>query len=103
MVQKSTKKRKTHMKQRKRFSLSRPKEHNSTASTAVSVRAPQAVRTRCNLSAYALKYQRVRAKIPARTHSDDNAYALRSQTVRAGSLVRARYKISAYDNAYAYM
>ena len=91
------------MKQRKRFSLSHQKEHNSTTSTADSVRAPQAARTRCNLSAYALKYQRVRAKIPARTHSDHNAYTLRSQRVHAGSLVRARYKISAYDNAYAYM
>ena len=97
-------------KQRKRFSLSCRKEHNSTTSTADSVRAPQAARTRCNLSAYALKYQRyalkyqrVRAKIPARTHSHHNAYALRSQRVRAGSVVRARYKISAYDNAYAYM
>ena len=91
------------MKESKSVSLSRQKEHNSTASTADSVRAPEAARTRCGVSAYAPKYQRVRAKIPARTHSEHNAYALRSQRVRAGSLVHARYKISAYDNAYAYM
>ena len=93
------------MKQRKRFSLSHQKEHNSTTSTADSVPAPQAARTRCNLSAYTLKYQRVCTKIPARTHSDHNAYALVFWCirVRARSVVRARYKISAYDNAYAYM
>ena len=76
------------MKQRKIFSLSRRKEHNSTASNADNVRAPQAARTRCNLSAYALKYQRVRAKILARTHSDHNAYPLVRRFVRVTKSVR---------------